>query len=140
MSHNRYYNQIKLNKKYLKGVQSDPSQSKLVFHDVMYQGEHHRQLGATGYNPVFNPAPVVQNYGPVFGSNLSISAPMVFGGVTGDYISNSNNSSTVNRGQSVPLVSNAKDFLSNRQFKRTERQENIEKIIAIITCSGTGSV
>ena len=109
MSHDRYYNrrQKKLNKKYLKRIQEDPSQSKLVFHDVMYQGQHHRQLGTTGYNPVFNPAPVVQNFGPVFGSNISIAAPILFGG---DYISNSNNSTTINRGQTVPLVSNAKNL------------------------------
>ena len=47
----RKYHQKTLDKKYLKGIASDPTQSKLVFHDVKYQGQHYRQLGASGYNP-----------------------------------------------------------------------------------------
>ena len=133
----RKFHQKTLDKKYLKRIASDPTQSKLVFHDVMYKGQHHRQLGSTGYNPVFNPAPQVVNYGPVFGSNISITAPMLFGG---DFVSNSNNSTTVNRGQTAPLVSNAKDHLSNRQSKRAEREENVEKMSAMIGATSSNLV
>ena len=116
MSQGRYYNQKKLDKKYLKAIGLDRSQRKLVMHDMTSQGQHFRMLGATGVNPVINPAPTVNNYGPVFGANTTFSAnaPMLF---SGNFTNVSNNSSSSNNGLSVPNGTK-ESALSNYQVKK----------------------
>ena len=97
MSQGRYYNQKRLDKNYLKMIEADPSQRKLVLHQITSQGQTHRMLGASGINPIINPAPTINNYGPVFGSGSSFTAnaPMLF---NGDNITTINNANTYNRG------------------------------------------
>lgn len=125
------YHQPKLNKKYLRAINDDPKQRKLVFHDISYQGQHYRNLSATGFNPIFQPPQVVQNYGPVFGNIGSVAAPMVFGG-NYKVCYNSHN-------RSIPqAVSNGKESLSSKSSKRSLRQENEDRLAALFGMGSTG--
>jgi len=125
------YNQPKLNKKYLRSINSDPKQRKLVFHDISYQGQHYQNLSATGFNPVFQPAPIIQHYGPVFSTIGAMNAPMVFGG---SYKTNNHSNNSA-----VLASSNEKQdsIISCLKSKRSLRQENEDRLSALFGMGST---
>jgi hypothetical protein len=114
MSQVSKYHQLKLSKKYLRKINDDPQQRKLVVHDITYQGQHFRNLSATGCNPIIQPPQNIYNYGPVFSNIGSIAAPMVFGG-TYDHVTNNKNS--LNQSSIPSSDLDSKKILSGKYVK-----------------------
>ena len=91
------------------------------------QGKNYRQLSASGFNPIMQQPNIYHNYGPVFGNNSIISAPMLFDG--GNYtVTNSKNS---NNQLQIPSIESG----LKKESKRNEREENKNRLANMLRIS-----